>query len=118
VHFLGYRADAGALLDQLDALVLPSWIEGLPIVALEAMAHAKPVIATPVGGTPELVADGETGVLVPARDPPHSRRRCGSSSETRSAHAASALAGRERAAREFSERAMVARVLEVYDAVA
>jgi glycosyltransferase involved in cell wall biosynthesis len=118
VHFLGYRADAGALLDQLDALVLPSWIEGMPLVVLEAMAHAKPVIATPVGGSPELVADGETGLLVPPRDPaalaaairdllddPDRARRLG-------------LAGRERAQREFSEAAMTARVLEVYDAVA
>jgi len=118
VHFLGYRADAGVLLDQLDALVLPSWIEGLPISVLEAMAHAKPVIATPVGGTAELVVDGETGLLVPPRDPaalaeairvlvadPERARLLG-------------LAGRERAEREFSEAAMTARVLEVYDAVA
>ena len=69
VHFLGFRDDPGALLDQLDAFVLPSWIEGLPVVVLEAMAHAKAVIATPVGGTAELVADGETGLLVPPRDP-------------------------------------------------
>jgi len=118
VHFLGYRADTGSLLDQLDALVLPSWIEGLPISVLEAMAHAKPVIATPVGGTAELVVDGKTGLLVPPRDPealaaalrtligdPERARRLG-------------LAGRERARREFSETAMTARVLEVYDAVA
>ena len=69
MHFLGFRADAAAVLDQLDVLVLPSWIEGLPVIVLEAMAHAKPVIATPVGGTAELVADGETGLLVPPRDP-------------------------------------------------
>jgi glycosyltransferase involved in cell wall biosynthesis len=118
VHFLGYRADAAELLEQLDALVLPSWIEGLPISVLEAMAHAKPVIATPVGGTAELVVDGETGMLVPPRDPaalakalrtlirdPERARRLG-------------LAGRRRAEREFSEAAMTARVLEVYDAVA
>jgi glycosyltransferase involved in cell wall biosynthesis len=118
VHLLGYRADAGELLDQLDVLVLPSWIEGLPGVVLEAMAHAKPVIATAVGGTPELIIDGETGVLVPPRDPraladaitaliadPGRARTLG-------------LAGRERAEREFSETAMTERVLEVYDAVA
>jgi glycosyltransferase involved in cell wall biosynthesis len=118
VHFLGYRADSGALLDQLDVVVLPSWIEGLPLVVLEAMAHARPVVATSVGGSPELVADGETGLLVPPRDPraladavrslvadPERARRLG-------------LAGRGRAEREFSEAAMTARVLEVYDAVA
>jgi glycosyltransferase involved in cell wall biosynthesis len=118
VHFLGFRDDAGALLDQLDVLVLPSWIEGLPVTVLEAMAHAKPVIATPVGGTAELVAGGETGLLVPARDPvrlaeairtlaadPELRRRLGA-------------AGRKRVEREFSESEMTRRVLEVYDAVA
>ena len=49
--------------------MLPSWIEGLPIVVLEAMAHAQAGVATPVGGTAELVVDGETGLLVPPRDP-------------------------------------------------
>ncbi len=44
VHLLGFRPDAGELLDQFDMLVLPSWIEGLPGVVLEAMAHSKPVI--------------------------------------------------------------------------
>jgi glycosyltransferase involved in cell wall biosynthesis len=117
VHLLGYRSDAGELLEQFDMLVLPSWIEGLPGVVLEAMAHAKPVIATPVGGTPELVVDGETGLLVPPRDPmalaaairslladPERARELG-------------RAGHELAAREFSETAMTTRVLEVYDAV-
>jgi glycosyltransferase involved in cell wall biosynthesis len=118
VHFLGFREDAGELLDQFDVLVLPSWIEGLPGVVLEAMAHAKPVIATPVGGTPELVVDGETGVLVAARDPRALADAIRSLvADPERAHRLGA-AGRERAEREFSERAMTARVLEVYDAVA
>jgi glycosyltransferase involved in cell wall biosynthesis len=49
---------------------LPSWIEGLPVTILEAMAARKPVVATSVGGVPELVLDGETGILVPPRDVP------------------------------------------------
>jgi glycosyltransferase involved in cell wall biosynthesis len=118
VHFLGYRADAGALLDQLDVLVLPSWIEGLPLVVLEAMAHAKPVVATPVGGTPELVADGETGVLVPPRDPAALADAIRSLAADPARARRLGAAGRERVEREFSEAAMTARVLEVYDAVA
>jgi glycosyltransferase involved in cell wall biosynthesis len=51
-----------------DALVHASWTEGRPTVVYEAMAAATPVVATAVGGVPEMVVDGETGVLVPPRD--------------------------------------------------
>lgn len=50
------------------ALIMPSFAEGLPMVVMEAMAAARPVIATYIAGTPELVKDGETGWLVPAGD--------------------------------------------------
>ena len=118
VHFLGFRADAAAVLDQLDVLVLPSWIEGLPVIVLEAMAHAKPVIATPVGGTAELVADGETGLLVPPRDPERLAEAIRSLAADPELGRRLGLAGRERVEREFSESEMTRRVLEVYDAVA
>jgi glycosyltransferase involved in cell wall biosynthesis len=118
VHLLGFRSDAGELLDQFDVLVLPSWIEGLPGVVLEAMAHGKPVVATPVGGTPELVVDGETGVLVPPRDPTALAAAIRALLTDPEGARALGAAGRARAEREFSETAMIARVLEVYDAVA
>jgi glycosyltransferase involved in cell wall biosynthesis len=118
VHLLGYRADAGELLDQFDVLVLPSWIEGLPGVVLEGMAHAKPVIATPVGGTPELIVDGESGLFVPPRDPTALADAIRSLVADPTRARALGLAGRKRAEDEFSESAMTARVLEVYDAVA
>jgi glycosyltransferase involved in cell wall biosynthesis len=68
VRFLGGRDDVPALLATADALVLPSWVEGLPLVVLEAMAAGVPVVASAVGGTPEAVVAGETGLLVPPRD--------------------------------------------------
>jgi glycosyltransferase involved in cell wall biosynthesis len=68
VRFLGLRDDVSALLSLMDIFVLPSLSEGLSIALLEAMAAGKPVIATDVGGNPEVVVDGETGFLVPPRD--------------------------------------------------
>jgi glycosyltransferase involved in cell wall biosynthesis len=68
VRFLGFRPDVSALLDLMDVFALPSLSEGLSIAVLEAMAAGKPVVATDVGGNGELVVDGETGFLVPARD--------------------------------------------------
>lgn len=111
---LGFREDVAALLDELDVVALPSWTEGLPMSLLEAMAHGRPVVATAVGGTPEVVADGETGLLVPPRDPaalaaalrrlledPELRRRFGE-------------AGRRRVAERFTARAMEEKILSLY----
>jgi glycosyltransferase involved in cell wall biosynthesis len=68
-HFLGFIRNMGTFYSALDMLVLPSKIEGLPMVALEAMNYGVPVIATRVGGTPEAVCDGTTGWLVRAGEP-------------------------------------------------
>ncbi|HTW32196.1 MAG TPA: glycosyltransferase [Candidatus Sulfotelmatobacter sp.] len=66
VFFAGERADIPAVLASLDVSVLVSSSESLSNVILESMAAGVPVVATAVGGTPELVKDGETGLLVPA----------------------------------------------------
>jgi glycosyltransferase involved in cell wall biosynthesis len=118
VHLLGYRSDPDALLEEADVFVLPSWIEGLPLVVLEAMVHAKPVVATAVGGTPELVEDGVTGLLIPPRDRDRLAAAIRTLVEDRERARAFGAAGRERVERQFSEAAMTRRVLEVYDAVA
>lgn len=65
----GFRTDLDSLIGAADVVVLPSYTEGLPNVALEASAAGVPVVATAVGGTPEAVADGETGFLVPPGNP-------------------------------------------------
>lgn len=68
VKFCGFVADAAAVLTQIDIFVLPSLYEGLGVAVLEAMAAGKPVIASRVGGLPELVGDGENGYLVAPKD--------------------------------------------------
>jgi L-malate glycosyltransferase len=68
VHLLGQRNDAAQLVHGFDLAVLASLHEGLPNTVLEALAAGVPVVATAVGGVPELIADGETGYLVPAAD--------------------------------------------------
>jgi len=68
IRFLGWRADADGVLDALDILMAPSLWEGFGLVVLEAMARGIPVLASRVGSLPELVVDGETGLLVPPAD--------------------------------------------------
>jgi glycosyltransferase involved in cell wall biosynthesis len=68
VKFLGWIDDLTSVLPRWDVFVMPSLEEGFPIAALDAMAAALPVVATPVGGVPELIEDGKTGWLVPPRD--------------------------------------------------
>jgi glycosyltransferase involved in cell wall biosynthesis len=65
VEFLGQRMDVPDLLGASDLLVLSSWSEALPTVLIEAGAASLPVVATDVGGTTEIVVDGETGYIVP-----------------------------------------------------
>jgi glycosyltransferase involved in cell wall biosynthesis len=68
VVFTGWRRDLARIYADLDVLVISSDNEGTPVSAIEAMASGRPVVATRVGGLPDLIAEGETGYLVPARE--------------------------------------------------
>jgi len=70
MRFAGYKsqAEVAEALGEADLLVLPSFAEGVPVVLMEAMAARLPVIATRIAGVPELVTDGESGLLVAAGD--------------------------------------------------
>jgi glycosyltransferase involved in cell wall biosynthesis len=70
VRFLGYRNDIGDILRACDVLVHPATMEGFANVAMQAMASGIPVVSSAVGGMPESVRDGVTGLLVPPCDPP------------------------------------------------
>ncbi|MEN8150087.1 MAG: glycosyltransferase, partial [Planctomycetota bacterium] len=69
VRFTGFRRDIRRILSGSDLMVLPSHWEGFGLVLLEAMEAGIPVVGTRVGAIPEVVADGETGIIVPPHDP-------------------------------------------------
>jgi glycosyltransferase involved in cell wall biosynthesis len=114
-HFLGFQDDVPALLNSVDLLVLPSLNDPFPRVVLEAMAAAKPVIVTSVGGSRECVLNNETGFVVEpedfrgigehilqlAKDPPKAARM--------------GLLGRERVKAHFSVERCSSEIQGVYD---
>jgi glycosyltransferase involved in cell wall biosynthesis len=113
VELLGEREDVPALLAAADVFVLSSASEGLPMSVLEAMAAGLPVVASAVGGVPELVAD--TGVLVPPRDPGALAEALRTVIADRELRVRLASAARERVQAEFSLERSVAAHLELYE---
>jgi glycosyltransferase involved in cell wall biosynthesis len=115
VRFLGHRDDVPELLAACDVFVLPSLYEGLPLSVLEAMAAARPVVATAIEGISETVVDGMTGLLVPPADPAALARAVRAVLTDAVLAGRMGQAGRERVCREFSLRRMIDRVTRVYD---
>jgi sugar transferase (PEP-CTERM/EpsH1 system associated) len=113
----GRRDDIDRILRGLDLFVLPSRNEGISNTILEAMATGLPVVATDVGGNPEVVADGKTGMLVPSRNPAAIAAAMHAYLEGSAPVKAHGAAGRERVVEDFSMDMMLARYLDVYDSV-
>ena len=112
----GYREDLSEILSEIDIFALPSRSEGFGRGNLEAMAVGKPVVSTRVGGVPEVVVDGETGYLVPPRDPEALARAVVKLARNEKLRDEMGRAGRRRA-QLFSVQEMVKGVLEVYNEV-
>lgn len=116
VLFLGDQAKVEDLLAELDVCVLSSRTESLPNAALEAMAMARPVVATNAGGTKELVVEGETGFLVPIRDPKTMAVRIMELVQNTGRARDMGNAGRKRIEQEFSCSRMKQQLEALYDA--
>jgi len=118
VVFTGFRADVPDLLATMDCFVLASTrTEGVPQSLLQAFATRVPVVASGIGGIPEVVADGVTGLLVPPEDAPALARAIRSTLEDRPAAAARAEAARRLVESRFSHRVAVDRLLALYEEV-
>ena len=118
VRFVGSRTDVPDLLRAADLFVHPSREEGFSNAILEAMAAGLPVVACDVGGNPEAVVDGETGRLVPPRDP---ERLAGAMAELISDVSKRKIfgyAGIRRAAEQFSLDRMVEEMGSLYESLA
>lgn len=112
--FHGFLPDVRGRLADLDVLVLSTKGDNLPVAILEAMAAGVPVVATRSGGIPELVADGETGLLTEAGDADGLAAAIDSLGSDESRRRALGAAGRERAVREFEAGAVARRMVELY----
>jgi glycosyltransferase involved in cell wall biosynthesis len=115
VHLLGDRSDAARLVASFDLAVLASLHEGLPNSVMEAMAAGVPVVATAVGGTRELIADGETGYLVPPADAMALGERICFALSHEEQSAAVGGRGREFVLSRFGIERMVGSVEKLYD---
>ena len=118
MRFLGHRDDVPQLLAAADLLVLPSLYEGLPNIVLEAMRFSKPVVATAAPGTTEVVVDGETGLLVPVRNPPALAKAIRDVTDDRTLAARFGAAGRVRVESDFGVDSMVERFADLYERLA
>ena len=118
VQFFGFRHNAAVLMHAFELFVLPSWIEGLPVTILEAMAAGKPVVATPVGGVPELVVEGVTGLLVPPRAPERLARAILDLLQQPDVAQEMGRNGRNRVRQHYSQRRMLTQVLSLYETFA
>jgi len=114
-HFLGWRPDIPQVLVDADMFVLASRWEGMPNVVLEAMAARRPVVATAVGGIPELVVPSETGLLVEPGDATGLSEAMAGVLADPERSREMGEAGRRRAEDEFSLGRMVGRYEELYE---
>jgi len=117
VRFLGYRRDVPALMRAADLFLLPSHAEGLPLALLEAMAAGLPVVATAVGGVPELVTPGETGLLVPPHSPAALAGAINLLAADESLRKKLGRAGKEMVEREYGWETMAAKTAALYERV-
>jgi len=118
VVVLGVQADMAAVYAAADVVVLPSWSEELPAVLIEAGLAGLPVVATSVGSVPDIVENGVSGVLVPARNTAMLAEAIDGLLASRERRVAMGEAGRARVGGRFTFEAVIDRWAELLEEVA
>lgn len=118
VFFLGFRKDVPQILASLDLFVLSSHLEGMGSILMDAMACRLPVVATKVGGIPEVVIQGETGLLVPPRRPSALAKSILKLYNDRALASRLGERGYEVVHQKFSAESMADKIINVYDTIA
>jgi glycosyltransferase involved in cell wall biosynthesis len=116
-RFLGFRTDVPRVVQAFDIIAVPSHIEPLGNATLEAMATGRPVVGSRVGGIPEMVIDGETGALVPPRDPTALAHAIARLIDDRALRMRMGAAAKQRATMKFSIEAHGERLQCLYDSM-
>lgn len=115
VHFLGFREDIPEILNAIDMFVMPSLSEGMPLSILEAMAAERPVIASRVGGIPEVIVDSQTGYLSEAKSPVDLASKISKCIDDKDATSRIIKKAKEKVIMDFSMQAMMNGYLQMYD---
>jgi glycosyltransferase involved in cell wall biosynthesis len=117
VIFAGHQAQSYDFINMMDVFVLPSLHEGIPMVLLEALALQRPVVATCVGGIPEVISQGETGLLAKPADAVSLAESIRQLIEDPSKALSIGKAGRTRVEEEFNAQIMAKRTMDMYETV-
>jgi glycosyltransferase involved in cell wall biosynthesis len=118
VLLLGFRSDVPAVVQAMDIGVCSSDFEGSPLSVMEYMEEGKPVVASAVGGIPDLVQDGLTGALVPPRDPERLAEAISRLLADPAARAAMGERGRQLRRERYSIDATLSHLTELYERTA
>jgi len=114
IHFFGWRKDPAAVLGDLDLVVNTSLNEGTPVAIIEALAAGRAVIATAVGGTPDLLNGGRFGALVPARSPEQMARAIQIAMDSPESSLRLAAEGRAEVLRRYSKGRLLGDMAALY----
>lgn len=117
IIFAGYRSDVRDVLAALDIVVIPSVLEGFPMITLEAMAMAKPIVAAKIDGITEQITDGINGILIPPKDSSAIAQAIIRLINDRESGKKLGLAARKRVEQEFSVEKMVSETEKVYSSL-